>query len=249
MILAQYIRLEITMGANRSQRYSPTQKLSSQQLECKIQFETKAWLYPCYALTVVYLVTRAYFAGIGEIGCPTSSKQCLLAERGLLISNLAMNIIIFSMALKSIYMIRQSLNHQLDSQVQLRKILKYNPTQIYLFGFVCLMWIGLLIVSFVIGPTTLSQKVNREQAKIPPRFITSLTSALISFVLAKVSVRQRHVHWEMDSTGNILIALETTRQEAVTSSPSFSQNNTMSKIDSIELEHQLAQTFQQQLYM
>jgi ABC-type uncharacterized transport system permease subunit len=72
------------------------------------------------------------------------------------------------------------------------------------------MWIALLIVSFVIGPTTLANKVNREQAKIPPRFITLLTSALISFVLAKVSVRQVHVHWEIDSTGNILIALETT---------------------------------------
>ena len=128
MILAQYVRLEITMGVNRSQRLSRTPKLSSRELECKISVETKAWLYPCYALTVVYLVTRAYFAGIVEIGCATDSPKCLSADKGLLISNLAMNMIIFVMVLKSLYMIRQSLNHQLTSQVELRKILKYNPT-------------------------------------------------------------------------------------------------------------------------
>ncbi len=51
------------------------------------------------------------------------------------------------------------------------------------------MWIGLLVVSFFVGPTTLIQNVDREQARIPPRFITLLTSALISFVLAKISIR------------------------------------------------------------
>ena len=128
MILAQYVRLEITMGVNRSQRLSRTPKLSSRELECKISVETKAWLYPCYALTVVYLVVRAYFAGLVEIGCATDSPKCLSADKGLLISNLAMNMIIFVMVLKSLYMIRQSLNHQLTSQVELRRILKYNPT-------------------------------------------------------------------------------------------------------------------------
>jgi len=128
MILAQYVRLEITMGVNRSQRLSQTPKLSSRELESKISVETKAWLYPCYALTVVYLVTRGYFAAMAEIDCATISPKCFSAEKGLLISTLAMNMIIFVMVLKSLYMIRQSLNHQLTSQVELRKILKYNPT-------------------------------------------------------------------------------------------------------------------------
>lgn len=74
-------------------------------------------------------------------------------SKGVLVSNLAMNVILFGMIFKSIYMIKQSLNHQLESQVELRKILKYNPTQLYLFGVVALLWILFLIIGLTLGPT------------------------------------------------------------------------------------------------
>jgi len=69
MILAQYIKLEITMSVNRKERISIKPKLNPEEVEGKISFETKLWLYPCYLLTFSYLVVRGYFSSMSEMEC------------------------------------------------------------------------------------------------------------------------------------------------------------------------------------
>ena len=108
-------------------------------------------------------------------------------------------------------MIKQSLNHQLESQVELRKILKYNPTQLYLFGFVAVLWILFMIVGLTVGTT---QSLDGSSQALGLRrlvfsILTLLNTSLITLVLGKLSVRVKNIYWEIDSSGNILIAIQT----------------------------------------
>jgi len=45
--------------------------------------------------------------------------------------------------------------------------------------------------------------------RIAPRILTLITAVVLSVVLVKISIRQKHVLWNIDSTGKILIAMET----------------------------------------
>lgn len=200
------------MGVNRSNRSLTSEKLNSKELENEIKFKTKAWLYPTYAITVIFIVLRAYFSAIVSLNCfDFLSMRCMFGQEGVVMSNIVMNTLIFVLVLKSIYMIRQSVNHQLASQVQLRKILKYNPLQLYLFGFICLLWIGTLVFTLVFGIRKRLNGITVEGGveRIAPRILTLITAVVLSVVLVKISIRQKHVLWNIDSTGKILIAMET----------------------------------------
>lgn len=102
------------MSVNRKERISIKPKLNSQEVEDKISFETKLWLYPCYFLTFSYLVVRGYFSSMSEMECKPYGTECVRSgnlAKGVVASNLIMNIILFVMIFKSIYMIKESLNH------------------------------------------------------------------------------------------------------------------------------------------
>lgn len=109
------------------------------------------------------------------------------------------------MIIKSLIMIKGSLQSKIQSQVELRKILKYNPTQIYLFGFVAAGWVVILVGGLFIMPL-LQSDGSGQQDKIGTRILTLMFNVLLSVVLIKVSYRQKNVHYHVDAVGNILIA-------------------------------------------
>lgn len=68
-----------------------------------------------------------------------------------------------------------------------------------------------MIVGLTVG--TAQSLEGSSQARSVRRLIfsilTLLNTSLITLVLGKLSVRVKNIYWEIDSSGNILIAIQT----------------------------------------
>ena len=119
-----------------AQRVFSTQSIqtrfSEEEKRSYISRRFQKWLIPTYSITVLYYVVRTYFVKQAQFYCLDHPyENCYYKNRSyfyILTANFVIYTAILALIVFTLGMIQNSLKYQIESQTELRKLMKVNSS-------------------------------------------------------------------------------------------------------------------------
>jgi hypothetical protein len=199
------------------------------QKEEVIKSKERIWIGFGFGVCFLYYSVRVYSIIKLWLDCSALGPRTLCGFTTnhlttIIVSNILMNFFLVLMFLKSSYMIRKSIEEQRLSQIELRKGLEVNNSQLYFFSGVSVLIVIVLCYSFYLQKERFDSTLYGFLDNVVIGGSRMIVNLMLCYLFVKISLKRTNVIYQIDSLGNIFI-VKPAKSELLCESDPASENS------------------------